>query len=188
MYPALLVRDATEAGVPVIRDIHNHALEHTTAIRNERLVDVEKRLVMARKAKGFPMIVAELEGEVVATLPTATGTLSTATATPSRTRLCGRGLLRRRRGKRCCASSSCAHQREDHDVIEAGNLASIRLKAVETESLLSSFPEMIESGIILQATRKVASGGTSSRQPQSAPISRSFCSTAMSGSPVSGSW
>jgi L-amino acid N-acyltransferase len=67
MDPALLLRDATEADLPVIRDIYNDAVEHTTAIWNETLVDLENRLdwFKARKAKGFPVVVAELDGRVV---------------------------------------------------------------------------------------------------------------------------
>jgi L-amino acid N-acyltransferase YncA len=67
MTDAVLVRDATEADLPVIRDIYNHAVEHTTAIWNETLVDLENRAewFRARKAKGFPVLVAEKAGQVV---------------------------------------------------------------------------------------------------------------------------
>jgi phosphinothricin acetyltransferase len=66
MTDAVLVRDATEADLPAIRDIYNHAVEHTTAIWNETLVDLDNRLdwFKARKAKGFPVLVAEKEGRV----------------------------------------------------------------------------------------------------------------------------
>jgi L-amino acid N-acyltransferase YncA len=66
MNEALLLRDANEADLPAIRDIYNHAVEHTTAIWNETLVDLENRLewFRARKARGFPVIVAERDGKV----------------------------------------------------------------------------------------------------------------------------
>ena len=38
-----LLRDAVEADLAAIRDIYNHAVEHTTAIWNETLVDVDNR-------------------------------------------------------------------------------------------------------------------------------------------------
>ncbi len=61
-----LLRDATEADLPAIRDIYNHAVEHTTAIWNETLVDVENRRewFRARRGRGFPVIVAEKDGKV----------------------------------------------------------------------------------------------------------------------------
>ncbi|MGO7859764.1 N-acetyltransferase family protein, partial [Rhizobium ruizarguesonis] len=48
------------------RDIDNHAVEHTTAIWNDTLVALENRLewFKARKARGFPFIVAEMSGKV----------------------------------------------------------------------------------------------------------------------------
>jgi len=66
MNHAVLMRDATEADLPAIRDIYNHAVEHTTAIWNETLVDLDNRIewFKARKAKGFPVIVAEKDGKV----------------------------------------------------------------------------------------------------------------------------
>jgi len=66
MTDAVLVRDATEADLPVIRDIYNHAVEHTTAIWNETLVDLDNRVewFKARKARGFPVIVAGRDGKV----------------------------------------------------------------------------------------------------------------------------
>lgn len=67
MKPAILVRDATEADLPVIRDIYNDAVEHTTAIWNEVVVDLQNRRewLAARLAKGFPVIVAEVDGQTV---------------------------------------------------------------------------------------------------------------------------
>ncbi|MFB2605658.1 N-acetyltransferase family protein, partial [Rhizobium phaseoli] len=37
MTDAVLIRDATDADLPAIREIYNHAVEHTTAIWNETL-------------------------------------------------------------------------------------------------------------------------------------------------------
>jgi phosphinothricin acetyltransferase len=61
-----LLRDATEADLPDIRDIYNHAVEHTTAIWNETLVDLENRRdwFRTRKGRGFPVIVADRDGKV----------------------------------------------------------------------------------------------------------------------------
>jgi phosphinothricin acetyltransferase len=52
--------------MPAVRDIYNHAVEHTTAIWNETLVDVKNRLewLKARQARGFPVLVAEKDGRV----------------------------------------------------------------------------------------------------------------------------
>jgi phosphinothricin acetyltransferase len=63
---AVLVRDATEADLPAIRDIYNHAVEHTTAIWNETPVDFANRVewFKARKTRGFPVLVAERDGNV----------------------------------------------------------------------------------------------------------------------------
>ncbi|MDQ0454343.1 GNAT family N-acetyltransferase [Rhizobium paknamense] len=66
MTSSLIIRDASEADLPAIRDIYNHAVEHTTAIWNEVLIDVENRRVWLelRRAKGFPVLVAERDGVV----------------------------------------------------------------------------------------------------------------------------
>ncbi|ANL45983.1 GCN5-related N-acetyltransferase protein [Rhizobium phaseoli] len=66
MTDAVLIRDATDADLPAIRDIYNHAVEHTTAIWNETLVDLDNRRewMRARQGRGFPIIVAELSGKV----------------------------------------------------------------------------------------------------------------------------
>jgi L-amino acid N-acyltransferase len=60
------LRDATETDMAAVRDIYNHAVEHTTAIWNETLVDVANRVewLKVRKARGFPVIVAEVAGKV----------------------------------------------------------------------------------------------------------------------------
>lgn len=62
----LIIRDATEADLPAIRDIYNHAVEHTTAIWNEVLIDIDNRRAWLelRRAKGFPVLVAERDGKV----------------------------------------------------------------------------------------------------------------------------
>ena len=62
----LLIRDAVEADLVAIRDIYNHAVEHTTAIWNDVLIDVDNRRVWLelRRAKGFPVLVAEVDGRV----------------------------------------------------------------------------------------------------------------------------
>ena len=62
----LLLRDATETDLPAIRDIYNHAVEHTTAIWNETVVNLANRVEWfnARKARGFPVLVAERNGRI----------------------------------------------------------------------------------------------------------------------------
>jgi len=66
MDQAVLLRDATEADLPAICEIYNHAVVHTTAIWNDTLVDVDNRIewLKARKARGFPVVVAEKDGQV----------------------------------------------------------------------------------------------------------------------------
>ncbi|AJE97292.1 GNAT family N-acetyltransferase [Pandoraea apista] len=66
MTSSFIVRDATDADLIAIRDIYNDAVEHTTAIWNEVLVDVDNRRewLAARVARGFPVIVAERDGKV----------------------------------------------------------------------------------------------------------------------------
>lgn len=66
MMQPILIRDATEADLAAIRDIYNHAVEHTTAIWNEVLIDVDNRRAWLelRRAKGFPVLVAERAGQV----------------------------------------------------------------------------------------------------------------------------
>ncbi|VVE27177.1 GNAT family N-acetyltransferase [Pandoraea iniqua] len=67
MKPAVTVRDATDADLAVIRDIYNDAVEHTTAIWNEIVVDLDNRRewLAARLAKGFPVIVAQRGDDVL---------------------------------------------------------------------------------------------------------------------------
>eukprot|EP01036_Dinobryon_divergens_P014126 gene14126-19069_t len=57
----LILRDATEADLPAILAIYNHAVAETTAIWNETLIDLDSRRAWLelRRAKGFPVLVAE---------------------------------------------------------------------------------------------------------------------------------
>ena len=62
----MIVRDASDDDLEAIRLIYNHAVAHTTAIWNEVVVDLDdrRRWAAARRASGFPVLVAEVEGEV----------------------------------------------------------------------------------------------------------------------------
>lgn len=66
MDKTVTLRDAAEADMADVRDIYNHAVEHTTAIWNETLVDLANRIewLKARKARGFPVLIAERAGRV----------------------------------------------------------------------------------------------------------------------------
>lgn len=66
MPASITIRDAVEADLAAIRDIYNHAVEHTTAIWNEVLIDTDNRRVWLeqRRARGFPVLVAERDGKV----------------------------------------------------------------------------------------------------------------------------
>jgi phosphinothricin acetyltransferase len=63
--PATL-RDATPADLPAILAIYNHAVSETTAIWNETLVDLDNRKAWfdLRQARGFPILVAEVQGKI----------------------------------------------------------------------------------------------------------------------------
>lgn len=63
----MLIRDAVEADLETIRAIYNDAVANTTAIWNERLVDVADRRAWAevRRALGYPILVADDGGTVV---------------------------------------------------------------------------------------------------------------------------
>ncbi len=63
----ILVRDATEADLSIVMEIYNDAVANTTAIWNEVLVDLQNRKewFAARKARGFPVLAAEMDGVVV---------------------------------------------------------------------------------------------------------------------------
>jgi phosphinothricin acetyltransferase len=62
-----LIRPASEADLPGILAIYNDAVAHSTAIWNETPVDLENRRawLRERRAKGFPVLVAEEDGAVV---------------------------------------------------------------------------------------------------------------------------
>ncbi|THV14275.1 GNAT family N-acetyltransferase [Rhizobium rhizophilum] len=62
----LILRDATEADLSAILAIYNHAVAETTAIWNEILVDLDNRQAWfeARQARGFPILVAEIDGRI----------------------------------------------------------------------------------------------------------------------------
>ncbi|GAA4519694.1 GNAT family N-acetyltransferase [Brachybacterium paraconglomeratum] len=55
------ILDATAAHASGITAIYNHAVQHTTAIWNERTVDAHDRLawIADRHAHGFPVLVAD---------------------------------------------------------------------------------------------------------------------------------
>ncbi len=59
------LRDAAERDLPAITAIVNHAVEHTTAIWNDRIVDVADRAawLAERTGAGFPVIVAVDEAD-----------------------------------------------------------------------------------------------------------------------------
>ncbi len=61
-----MIRDATAADLPAIRDIYNDAVLNTTAIWNEQTVDLANRLAWfnARQALGYPILVAVEHDEV----------------------------------------------------------------------------------------------------------------------------
>lgn len=60
------VRDATHADLAAILSIYNDAVAHTTAIWNEVLSDLDGRRAWfeERTGRGFPVLVAELDGRV----------------------------------------------------------------------------------------------------------------------------
>jgi phosphinothricin acetyltransferase len=64
--PDPIVRDATEADLPVVMEIYNDAVANTTAIWNEILVDLDNRKdwFAVRKGRGFPVLVATVNGAV----------------------------------------------------------------------------------------------------------------------------
>jgi phosphinothricin acetyltransferase len=64
----MTVRPAVEADVPAITAIYNDAVRHTTAIWNDTVVDEANRHAWreARLAAGYPVLVAEHDGAVVA--------------------------------------------------------------------------------------------------------------------------
>ena len=64
----MMIHDATAADLPAILAIYNDAVQHTTAIWNETLVDLSNRQawLSERTAAGFPVLVAHSDaGEVL---------------------------------------------------------------------------------------------------------------------------
>jgi phosphinothricin acetyltransferase len=61
------IRDATDADLPAIVEIFNHAVDNTTAVFSHIRVTRESRSewVAARRAEGFPVLVADNEGTVL---------------------------------------------------------------------------------------------------------------------------
>ncbi|MDR3376918.1 MAG: GNAT family N-acetyltransferase [Ancalomicrobiaceae bacterium] len=64
----MLIRDLKAADLPAMAEIYNDAVVNTTSIWNDALVDVDNRraFVGMRRELGFPVIVAEVDGEVAA--------------------------------------------------------------------------------------------------------------------------
>ncbi len=62
----MLVRDATDDDLPAIVAIFNYAVRDTTAVFSTLETDVAARAawVAVRRAKGFPVLVAEADGRV----------------------------------------------------------------------------------------------------------------------------
>ncbi len=62
---SIVIRDAAEADLPAILAIHNHHIAHTTSIWRTREVDLAERRdwFAERRAKGFPVLVAERDGQ-----------------------------------------------------------------------------------------------------------------------------
>ncbi len=64
----MLIRQATEDDLPVIRDIYNDAVANTTAIWNETIVDLANRSawLKTRRDAGYPVLTAVSDtGDVV---------------------------------------------------------------------------------------------------------------------------
>ncbi|WP_020172551.1 GNAT family N-acetyltransferase [Gordonia polyisoprenivorans] len=76
---AMHIRDAESGDVDGITVIYNHAVEHTTAIWNDQLVDADNRRewLAGRQAAGFPVLVAvedsAVEDSAVGDVPESTG-------------------------------------------------------------------------------------------------------------------
>ena len=62
----MLIRDATTGHLPGILEIHNEAIANTTAIWDETLADLDerRRWLDDRRADGFPVLVADVDGAV----------------------------------------------------------------------------------------------------------------------------
>lgn len=64
--PTAVLRDATSADLAAIMEIYNDAVLNTTAIWNDTVVDLDNRTAWfaARMERGFPVLVAEIDGKV----------------------------------------------------------------------------------------------------------------------------
>ncbi|MDR3495953.1 MAG: GNAT family N-acetyltransferase [Ancalomicrobiaceae bacterium] len=64
----MLIRDLNAGDLPAMTAIYNDAVVNTTSIWNDALVDVENRraFVGLRREMGFPVLAAEVDGEVAA--------------------------------------------------------------------------------------------------------------------------
>ncbi|MVU84090.1 GNAT family N-acetyltransferase [Nocardia sp. ET3-3] len=62
----MLIRDARESDLPEILVIHNNAIAETTAIWDTELADLDERKAWfaARTGAGYPILVAEIDGQV----------------------------------------------------------------------------------------------------------------------------
>jgi L-amino acid N-acyltransferase YncA len=62
----MIIRDYAQVDLPAILAIYNDAVANSTAIWNDRLVDLEDRRAWAaaRVALGYPLLVAEIDGSV----------------------------------------------------------------------------------------------------------------------------
>ena len=62
----MIVREAEDGDLEAVRRIYNDAVAHTTAIWNEVQVDLDdrRRWAAARRALGYPVLVAIVDGEV----------------------------------------------------------------------------------------------------------------------------
>ena len=63
----MIIRDAGHDDLPAVLEIHNDAIRTTTAIWDEHEVDLADRRAWfdARQSAGLPVIVAELDGDVI---------------------------------------------------------------------------------------------------------------------------
>jgi L-amino acid N-acyltransferase YncA len=63
----MLIRDATNADLPAILAIYNDVVANTTAIYDERPSTLDERQTWfdGRRRQGLPVLIAELDGEVV---------------------------------------------------------------------------------------------------------------------------
>ncbi|TRL36285.1 GNAT family N-acetyltransferase [Rhizobium straminoryzae] len=66
MRAGVIIRDAGEADLAAVMEIYNDSVANTTAIWNETQVDLDNRRQWfgARQARGFPVLVAEVDGRV----------------------------------------------------------------------------------------------------------------------------